>query len=279
MGKKPDLSFIDKIEELGAEIAIVKKLTPMLDNVNTPTADIAKVIELDQSITSFVLKLANSPLYPSRRKKGVSTVREAVDLIGFWSLKSILRTYFLRNLFAGKSFKKKITKVLWEHSVDVALFSRSLAKFFKMEERKIEEAYFAGLIHDIGKLVIYFHAKEDYENIFTNALDEQKPILPKEEKLFGYSHVDTGYYLLSKWKLPELYRESVRFHHNFEEYPGSEEIVELVTISNDIILDTIDNVGDIPASLVEKCKKSGKEINKFVEETVGFIKGNRAKLL
>ena len=230
MNKHPDLAFIDNLKELRATPVVVMELMGLLHD--SPGRDIeiavANKIALDPAMTAFVLKFCNSPLFSHRAP--VNTVSRALTMMGFYRLKSILISYFLRTLYA-KVGKKYIFNYLWEHSFQVAFISRELATHLDCEEIA-EEAYIAGLLHDIGKLVVYCHDPENYEDLLQQVDKERVSLLPLETDTYGYSHTDTGSYLMDLWRLSDLLKHSVQYHHDFDHYRGKEKAVGLVAFAN-----------------------------------------------
>ncbi|MCP4215372.1 MAG: HDOD domain-containing protein, partial [bacterium] len=123
MNLEKDFKFIDKIEELAAMPSIALDLMAMLNDPSSSVTNIVDRVKLDQAMISYILKNCNSPLYGVRNE--VTSIKMAVNLLGFSTLKSILMAYFMRNLYQ-LSGKNEIKDYLWKHSVAVAVFSKSL---------------------------------------------------------------------------------------------------------------------------------------------------------
>lgn len=227
-----DLSFIDAIEELSAVPTLAMDVMAMLNDPTINVKQIVQKIELDTGMAAFILKYCNSPLLGVRTE--VNSISAAVNLIGFSRAKSILMSYFLRNLY-NISGKKYITNSLWEHSVSVAFTARQMARHLNFRDEKREEAYLGGLLHDIGKLVIYYHIPKKYETLIQQAEKEKRSFLWVENEGLGYTHVEAGHRLVSKWEFPDLLKDSIRYHHIFSKYTGRAPIVGLVAFANSAV--------------------------------------------
>lgn len=229
MAKEAILSFIEEIDELRAIPVVVMELMSMLNEPETPVEEIAGKIKEDEAISAFVLKCCNSAHYGI--KTVISTVSQGLIMLGYFRYKSILMSYFLRQLHQ-KINKKYIANYLWEHSICVALTARELAIHAKLKKDHVEEVYMAGLLHDIGKLAFYFSAPEAYETLIQVADKERLSILPIEESSYGYNHAAVGFHLLTKWRLPKRLSAPAFYHHNIEQSRDNSTSVKLVTFAN-----------------------------------------------
>jgi putative nucleotidyltransferase with HDIG domain len=257
-----DVSFVDKIEELRAIPPLVVDLMTLLNDISIPIHVIEEKVKLDPAITSYLLKQFNSALFSFRTP--IDTISHGLKMVGYSRCKSMLISYFLRNLYS-KPGKKYITYYLWEHSVFVAFTARELA--INVNLGKItEEAYIGGLLHDIGKLAIYYNDPETYEYLVHEADRERKSLLPMEQDVFGYSHVETGYRLLDKWKFPSIYKDAVRFHHNIKNYQGKDKVVPLVAFANSTVQYAIEKRGELPGEYLELYKLSEIEYYKILDK-------------
>lgn len=233
MKKDADLAFIDEIDELHAiSPAVMEVISLLSDPVllatpTPPTRQIVKAVEQDAGMASFLLKYCNSAFSPVRVQ--VNTVAHALNMLGIPKTKAILLTYFLKHVH-DKAPKQYIGSYLWEHSVNAAFIARELA--IHLDSKDIaDEAYMAGLLHDIGKLVIYFHDSDAYEELMQEADRERKPFLPIEMELYNFSHVEAGYYLIDKWEFSDILKNSVMYHHDIN--PGNKDrVVNFASFAN-----------------------------------------------
>lgn len=267
MKKRGDLSFIDKIEELRAIPSLVVEVTSLLNETFPDTNAVEEKIKMDPAIASFILKFSNSPFLGIRVP--LVKLRFAIELIGPTTTKGILMSYFLRNTLK-KAAKEEFSNYLWEHSVFVAIISRELAIRLNLKN-VCEEAYTAGLLHDIGKYAIYYDDPFDYENLMLEADRDRKALLPLEKDFYGYSHAEVGYYLLNRWRFSDLLKDSVRYHHDIRHYPGGEEVVKLVAFGNSTFHYAIEKQGELPREFLEFYNLSIENYNKIVNSICSIV--------
>lgn len=206
---------LDKIlNDIDAIPAMPITITKALQIINSPDVgpkELADVIVEDQNITATLLKYSNSALYGLSRK--ISTVSEAVVLLGFSTVKSILLASAVGRVmdknFPGYALERG---ELWRHSLTVALVSKTIAK--KVKYPQIEQAFVAGLIHDIGKVILHSHVSDKYEEIVKVVENEQISFMNAEKRLLDYSHAEVGAMLAEKWNFPSDLVESIAFHHS-----------------------------------------------------------------
>lgn len=270
MAKQTDLSFIDEIEELKAIPAVVMELTGMLNNPSIKGEKITKKIEMDAAITAYVLKYCNAAYWGPRVP--IKTISHAIKMIGLPRCRSILMAYFFRCLLR-KVNSTFINNYLWEHSLAVAFFARERATQLKLAEEEGEEAYIAGLLHDIGKLVIYYFDSEKYESLLKVKKNETLPFILNEKETYGYSHVETGEYLLKRWRFPELFRDSVSNHHGLENFKEKDTTVQLVIFANSMAHFALDQEMDPTIDFLNLHDLSEEQYNIIFNNAINTMEG------
>ena len=186
---------------------VVSKLTRLLGNENTTAIQLAEVIEKDQVLTSKVLKMVNSAFYGFPRR--ISTVSNAIVLLGFNVIRTLVLTASIFEMMQNEDVN------LWEHSLGVAVASGLLAK--RLELKDPEEVATAGLLHDLGKVVIRAEFPEYQREI--SQLVKEKGLYVKEaerEVLGGLDHAQIGRLLTNQWNLPERLIDPIAYHHEVE---------------------------------------------------------------
>jgi len=201
--------IISTIGDLPATPAIIAQLMNLTSDINTDIEKITRGILADQSLTAKVLKLSNSSFYG--RAKEVRTLKEAIVILGFMTLHSLVIATSTQSLYQ-KSPDDGISDKLWEHALATALASRMIAQ--KTGYHGVEEAFIAGLLHDIGKLVLTQKMTDDYHGIVKTVEDSMKRFDQCEQEVFGFTHADVGSLLLEKWSFPEELAEAVCNHHS-----------------------------------------------------------------
>lgn len=200
--------IISSIGELPATPIIVSALMGLTSDVNTDIEKICQTIMTDQSLTARVLRLSNSSFYG--RSKEVSTLREAIVLLGFKTLRSLIVATSTHSIYQGIS-DSQFREKLWEHTLATALAARLIARAIRHPHA--EEAFIAGLMHDIGKLVLMQKAPVEYRKIVKAVEETSGRFLEIEDEIFGFNHTDVGLLLLHKWAFPPALGNAVFEHH------------------------------------------------------------------
>jgi len=201
--------IISTIGDLPATPAIIATLMNLTSDINTDIEKISKAILADQSLTAKVLKLSNSSFYG--RAKEVKTLKEAIVILGFMTLHSLVIATSTQSLYQ-KTMVGGISEKLWEHAFAAAIASRMVAQ--AVGYSGVEEAFIAGLLHDIGKLVLAQKMPADYR-IIVKQVEASRGCFSDEEKAaFGFNHADVGSQLLAKWSFPEDLSQAVHNHHD-----------------------------------------------------------------
>lgn len=219
--------LVEKVGELPPIPGVILESMTLLNDPSVTVKRIQEQILLDQALTAFILKVANSALYGLRRE--VSTITYAINLMGYNTTKSILLAYLTKNLYRTKG-SKMIQNALWKHAIASAVFGKKIAELHR--NVNVEEAFIASLLHDIGKSVLLKNRTEEFEEIVTEEFNSNVISVAVEMKKLEYTHVEVGYILMSKWRFAENIIESLIYHHNIQEYYGENPMVPIVSLAN-----------------------------------------------
>jgi putative nucleotidyltransferase with HDIG domain len=176
---------------------------------DSSAAELAKIISKDPALATKILRVANSPYYGFARK--ISTIEWAIVALGFESLRETILSLTLIDLFKGGVMKNFDPRKFWKHAIDTGTAGRSLAR--ELRYRIPGEAYAAGLLHDIGTLVLYRYFHEDFEEISRLVSEENLQPSQAEVVVTGTTHGEIGAWLASKWNFPAYLVEAIQFHH------------------------------------------------------------------
>ena len=187
----------------------ITTLMKMCSDSNTNIDKIVNIIKQDMSITSDVIKLSNSAGFVSNKR--INDIKEAIIKIGLNNLKLILIAGNARKII--KSRYKKFEEV-WDHCSKVAFYSRDLALRFKFQSDEVEGAYTAGLLHDIGKVILLAVDNEGMKKI-ADLVQNRELITATvlEEMSIGISHAEIGYLVSEKWNFPDFITDIAKYHH------------------------------------------------------------------
>jgi putative nucleotidyltransferase with HDIG domain len=203
---------IRQIRDLPTLPEVVLRVTEMVNNPRVSAKDIGKVIAHDQVLTARLLKLVNSSYYgfPSE----ITKITTAIVILGFNSIKQLLLSTAVFDLF-GKDRIEGFDRVdLLRHTIATAIASRMIGR--EMGYSDLEELFVAGLLHDIGKVVMdrYFH--EDYREILHRTLEKDITFHTAEQDVCDCDHAVLGQLLARHWRLPEKLASIIAHHHNPE---------------------------------------------------------------
>ncbi|HTX99612.1 MAG TPA: HDOD domain-containing protein [Bacteroidota bacterium] len=205
------------------------RLDEAINNPRKSMADIAKIIREDPGLTARLLRIVNSAFYnfPSR----VETISQAVTIIGTQQLGALALATSVMQMFKGLPEGFVSMDSFWRHCVGCGLAARVLATLRR--ETNAERHFVAGVLHDIGRLVMFTKAADATREALTRARDAQQLLYEEERETFGFTHAVVGGVLLQTWKLPASLEEVVMFHHNPKaatKYPVETAIVHVADI-------------------------------------------------
>jgi putative nucleotidyltransferase with HDIG domain len=204
---------IGGINNLPTPPVVFTQIQKVVNNPNTSAYDIASILQEDPAISAKVLKLTNSAFYGIPR--AVESVKQAVVIIGLESVKNLVLSASVFDAFSKEQINAEFQESFWRHSLATAFAARLLAHRLRAKQSfDSERGFSAGLLHDIGKMVIsVYMPNESREILKLKKADPQKPDFEHEEMVLGYNHAQIGALLGEKWALPEALVEAVKFHH------------------------------------------------------------------
>lgn len=188
----------------------------LMEGEHASFASVAELVKSDSVLAGRILRLANSAFTGAPKK--VTSIDQAISLIGFNALRPLILSVTVFDCFSGKLNHARESLVnFWLHSIGVAVTAEILAG--KLGFPAPEEAYIAGLLHDLGKLVCFVESPEEFEKV-CSAVDSQgsysaKGSLPMdiEKELLGITHVEAGRILADQWGLPQSLGRAIWLHH------------------------------------------------------------------
>lgn len=198
--------LINKAGDLKVLPFVAKKILEIISEENTSTQDLAAIIEKDQTIAARVLKIANSALYGLRHE--VTSVQQALLLLGFKTIRSLVLSVSTRALYKHFGMKEKI---IWDHSIGAAIAARIVSAGLGSEVE--DSAFVGGLMHDIGKVVLNNETPDSYEEVIMGVYNEGMDSADAENEMYGFDHCEIGAGVAAKWGFPEILVQIIRYHH------------------------------------------------------------------
>jgi len=202
--------IIARIDDLPTLPRTVLKITELVNDPKSSAKDLARVITDDQVLTARLLKLVNSSFYGFPQR--ISTVTNAIVLLGFDAIRSLLLTTSVFDLFADRSKqKKRDQEKFWDHSLGCAVGAKVIGNYLRHD--KIEELFVSGLLHDIGKIVEMLFLPNEFAEVVATTNKENSLMITAENKILGYNHAEIGKLLAAKWNLPVKLEQVIAHHH------------------------------------------------------------------
>ena len=228
--KKINLNHIvRKVNDMPVLPNKINKIIEITEDPDSTIQDLEKEILTDQSLTSKILKLANSAYYGYPRK--IDTVSQATILLGFQTIKSMALASTVSKMMIhelkGYSLKEND---LWTQSQTCAIISRLIAKEVKFQNP--ETAYIGGLLRDIGKTILNYYVEKEYNSIVNKVKYGNLSFLEAEEEILGFNHAQVGEKIAEKWNFPKDLVEAIGFHHSPEKSTINPQLVSIVHVAD-----------------------------------------------
>lgn len=199
--------------ELSSLPEIYNRISAALNDENSSHKQIAELIQSDPALTARILKVVNSSFYGFPQQ--ISTIKQAVGILGRRSLRNIILSTIVAGMCRRMSNDIFEMEVYWEHSVRTAVLTKLLA-LQTDQKAEADTVFIAGLLHDIGKLVIAHQLPQRASEIQIRELETGAPPWFIELDVLGFDHTQLGAQLMQKWNLPSILSDMVRYHHEPE---------------------------------------------------------------
>lgn len=246
--------FLKKVEKLPTLPGIAMKIINTANDPKSAADGLARIILSDVSLSAKVLKMVNSAYYGIRNK--VASVKQAIVILGFNTIKSLALSTAIMDKFATSGDSEGFSRgAFWKHSLAVAITNKIISKRIVRQKEQEENYFMAGLLHDIGKIILdqYFH--EDFVRILNHMKVTHLSFYRAELEVNGLTHAEIGGMLAAQWQLPDELVAAIRFHHSPENRAEHAMIISSTHFAN--VLAKTKNFGsggdnDI-SGLVESC--------------------------
>ncbi|MBA1148483.1 HDOD domain-containing protein [Ectothiorhodospiraceae bacterium WFHF3C12] len=204
------------------------RVQQMLDDDRYGAADIGKVIGHEPALTARLLRMVNSAYYALPSK--IDTIPMAITVLGTKALRDLVLTTSVSAAFERIDTDLVNVAGFWHHSLYCGIMARLLSRRLRVGDS--EQAFIGGLLHDIGKLVMYSQIPEESAALLRRLREDGRPLFQIEREELGFSHAEVGAALLRVWELPLVYQEIAACHHEPASADGFPEETALVCVAN-----------------------------------------------
>lgn len=206
---------------------LYQEVVAEIESEEGTVARVGEIVSKDIAMTAKILQLANSAMFGLR--SAVRDTAHAASLLGLDTLKSLVLSLQVFKSFEGTAVPGFSIRDLMDHSFRVATIGQSICRAERLDKDLTNEAFTAGLLHDVGKLILAENAAEGFVNAIELARTEEISQVAAERHEFGLGHDGIGGYLLSLWGLPQSIVEAVAFHHQPQSLHGPKLNAAMVT--------------------------------------------------
>ncbi|MCP4713966.1 MAG: HDOD domain-containing protein [Deltaproteobacteria bacterium] len=213
---------------------ILLKLLNICSKDDVGINDLAQIIRQDPSLCSKMLRLVNSAFYGMPQR--ITNFDQALALLGMDTIKNVAISASVFQVFYGRQQIESFDlKLFWWHSLNCAVIAELISR--KIDFPHPEEAFLAGLLHDIGKLVLLDNYPGQYPAVLAETW-RGKPLCDAEQKQLGLSHADTGFWLINRWQLQSFIADAVLYHHEpSERIEHALPLVKIIHAANGLCAD------------------------------------------
>jgi HD-like signal output (HDOD) protein len=190
----------------------VSKVLETCNNPNASPYDLNRVISLDPVLTGQVLRLINSAYYALAHP--ITSLPRAIIMLGLNTVKNLALSLAILGTMGGKGFLKSISVIdFWAHCLCVGVAAKCMSEIKGATHTECEDAFIAGLLHDLGKIPLSKQFPDIYLQTLKRADCDQQPLIEAENAIFGIDHGMVGSLIGEKWQLGKMLIQSLARHH------------------------------------------------------------------
>lgn len=205
-----DQKLVISIKDLPTLPTVLAEILQVANNPSASAGDLQVVIGRDPALAAKILKIANSAMFGFSRR--IESIRQAVVAIGFRRIRSVASAMAVAPVFKTDATGLVNGPLLWSHSVATAMWTQIIAA--KVRYQQTDQVFTAGLLHDVGILILNQFEHEVYQQALSTCRDQQLPLHEAEHKVLGTTHERIGASLCAKWMLPAGLTQIISYHHS-----------------------------------------------------------------
>jgi len=218
-----------RIGDLTTLPTAAQRVLRLTESDNADAEKLREAIQSDPVLVARILRRLNSSYYALSHK--ISDLKTAINLLGIREIRNLTLTVFVSRMYDGGATHGRYRREnLWTHSVSVAVASRLVARVCAKSAG--DEAYVAGLLHDIGYILLDQTLRRHFYKVI-DALDDSTPTPALETRILSFDHALLGGFVARRWNFPDAVADAIAFHHDPAAYAGPHaEIVNVVATAN-----------------------------------------------
>jgi HD-like signal output (HDOD) protein len=197
---------------------------------NSSFRRVGDLIARDVGMTAKILQIVNSAFFGQARR--ILNPQDAVAMLGYDTLKALVLSTKIFSQFDAKRVRCLDLNALWQHSMNTGLFARTIGVGEKLARTAQDEAFTAGVLHDVGKLILAHNFPEIYADVILRARAHQRPAVELEQECFGASHAELGAYLLGLWGIGEEVVDAIVYHQRPPRTSAPSRVLAVVYAAN-----------------------------------------------
>jgi HD-like signal output (HDOD) protein len=222
-------TFVGSIKDLPTLPTVLEKIVSLTNDPNVSINQIEQAISTDPVISTKLLRIVNSAYFSFFRE--ITSLKQAIVVLGLEATKNLVYGTSIISAFGRETRIKQFPlNGFWKYSVACGNISRTLASL--LDYSFYEEAFLAGLVHNIGKIVLARFKPEEFETAIETAIEKQVPLSSAEREIIGFDHSSVGYELATRWRLPQLLDDTIRYYEEPDQAENNRDLCAIVRLAS-----------------------------------------------
>jgi HD-like signal output (HDOD) protein len=230
IGDRRLTALVSRLQSLPSLPALYTEVLAEIQSPNASFKKVGDIIGRDVGMAAKILHLVNSAFFGLARR--IVIPHEAVCFLGFDTVKALVLSGKIFSQFDPKRSVRMSLEALWQHSLRAGLCGRTIGSAEALARKSQDDAFAAGILHDVGKLVLAQNFPDIYADILASARARRQPVWELESENFGISHAEIGAYLMGLWGIKEEVIVAIAHHHRPPIGPASGGLSAVVYAAN-----------------------------------------------